>query len=158
MQQEKARFKEGQTFPKRVRHVKARTKKHSIPTANDLDGVAIGIVRLHDYYKFNLTSFTSEGVLETDGWRSESNGDLTVWDAFKIGVKGSSHMILGSGIEIMLHALEKSKLEGVTVPPFVESLDRNVLKHLIKCTYNLKRQKIFPKQLTLFTRFILFLQ
>ena len=41
-------------------------------------------------------------------------------------------MLLGSGIEIMLHALEKSKLEGVTVPPFIESLDQKVLKNLIK--------------------------
>ena len=119
-QEEKKKLKPNQKFPKRVRHVRARTKKHPIPTSEDLDGVAIGIVRLHDYYKYNLTSFASEGVLETDEWRSESIGDLTVWDAFKIGVKGSNHMLLGSGIEIMLHALEKAKLGGVSVPPFVE--------------------------------------
>ena len=112
--------------------MKNRAKKHPIPTANDLDGIAIGIVRLHDYYKFNLTSFTSEGVLETDEWRADSNGDLTVWDAFKIGVKGSNSMILGSGIEIMLAALEKAKLESVTVPPFIDPLDQKVLKNLIK--------------------------
>ena len=135
-QEEKKRFKKDQAFPKRVRHVIARSKKHPIPTATDLDGVAIGIVRLHDYYKFNLTSFANEGVLETDDWRSESNGDLTVWDAFKIGVKGSNNMILGSGIEIMLHALEKAKLEGVSVPPFVETLDMKVLKNLIKTGTN----------------------
>ena len=41
-------------------------------------------------------------------------------------------MILGSGIEIMMHALEKSKLERVTVPPFIDPLDQKVLKNLIK--------------------------
>ena len=131
-QKEKESFKEGQKFPKRVRHVHNRKKKHHIPSATNLDGVAIGIVRLHDYYKFNLTSFAYEGVIETDEDRYESNGDLTVWDAFKIGVKGSNQMLLGSGIEIMKHALEKSKLESVSVPPFIEPLDQKVLKNLIK--------------------------
>ena len=41
-------------------------------------------------------------------------------------------MFLGSGIEIMMHALEKSKLESVTVPPFIDPLDQKVLKNLIK--------------------------
>ena len=131
-QQEQQKFKDGQKFPKRVRHVKNRAKKHHIPSATDLDGIAVGIVRLHDYYKFNLTSFASEGVIETDDSRYESNGDLTVWDSFKIGVKGANNMILGSGIEIMKHALEKSKLESVSVPPFIEPLDQKVLKNLIK--------------------------
>ena len=57
---------------------------------------------------------------------------MTVWDSFKIGVKGANNMILGSGIEIMKHALEKSKLESVSVPPFIEPLDQKVLKNLIK--------------------------
>jgi len=139
---EKAQFKEGQKFPKRVRHVTTRSKKHQIPSGNDLDGIAVGIVRLHDYYKFNLTSFASEGVLETDEWRSESNGDLTVWDAFKIGVKGANSMFLGSGIEIMLHALAKAKLESVTVPPFIEPLDQKVLKNLIKTAKTVHDQKL----------------
>jgi len=140
--QEKEKFKEGQKFPKRVRHVKNRSKKHHIPSSTDLDGIAIGIVRLHDYYKFNLTSFATEGVIETDDSRYESNGDLTVWDAFKIGVKGSNNMILGSGIEIMMHALEKSKLESVTVPPFIDPLDQKVLKNLIKTAKTVHDQKL----------------
>ena len=41
-------------------------------------------------------------------------------------------MLLGSGLEIMLHALEKAKSDGVSVPPFVEALDNKVLRNLIK--------------------------
>merc|ERR1719322_717250 len=93
---EKERFPAGQKFPKRVRKVLKRSKRKHIPGAEDLDGIAIGIVRLHDYYKFNLTSFVQEGVLETDDFRSESNGDLTVWDAYKIAVQGANSMLLGS--------------------------------------------------------------
>ncbi len=52
--QEEKKHKQGQ-MPKRVRKVLARRKKHHIPGADDLDGVAIGIARLHDYYRFNMT-------------------------------------------------------------------------------------------------------
>ena len=141
-QDEKQRLKPDQKFPKRVRKVIARSKKKHIPGADDLDGVSVGIVRLHDYYKFNVTSFVQEGVLETDEWRSESNGELTVWDAFKIGVKGANQMFLGSGIDIMLSALEKAKVEGVSVPPFVEALDFKVLKNLIKTAKTVHDQKL----------------
>ena len=36
-------------------------------------------------------------------------------------------MFLGSGIEIMLHAMEKAKTEGmVSTPPFIDPLDMKV--------------------------------
>ena len=81
-------------------------------------------------------------MIETDEYVAESNGDLTVWDAFKIGVKGANNLILGSGLEIMLHALEKAKTDGVTVPPFVDALDMKVLKNLIKTAKTVHDQKL----------------
>ncbi len=63
--------------------------------------------RLHDYYRYNLSTFVNEGVIETDEIRAETSGELTVWDAFKIGVKGANSMLLGSGIDIMLQAFDK---------------------------------------------------
>ncbi len=51
--QEEKKHKKGQ-MPKRVRKVLARRKKAHVPGAEDLDGVAIGITRLHDYYKFDM--------------------------------------------------------------------------------------------------------
>jgi hypothetical protein len=52
--QEEKKFKKGQ-LPKRVRRVLARSKRAHVPGADDLDGVSVGLVRLHDYYKFNTT-------------------------------------------------------------------------------------------------------
>jgi len=135
------KMKKGQ-LPKRVRRVLARKKRSHIPGAEDLDGIAVGIVRLHDYYKFNTTSFITEGVIEYEDQKYESNGDLTVWDAFKIGVKGANNMILGSGLDIMLSALEKAKSDGVSVPPFVEALDMKVLRNLIKTAKTVHDQKL----------------
>ena len=43
-------------LPKRVKRVLARSRRDHIPGQPDLDGVAVGIVRLHDYYQFNTTS------------------------------------------------------------------------------------------------------
>ena len=40
-----------------------------------------------------IFSFITEGVIEYEDQKYESNGDLTVWDAFKIGVKGANNMI-----------------------------------------------------------------
>lgn len=71
--------------------------------------VKILFFRLHDYYRFNISTFVNEGAVETDEIRAETTGDLTVWDAFKIGVKGANSMLLGSGIDIMLSAFEKVK-------------------------------------------------
>ncbi len=129
-------------LPKRVRRVMKRSKNSHIPGEADLDGIAIGLVRLHDYYKFDTESFTTEGAIEFGEDRFESNGDLTVWDAFKIGVKGANSMLLGSGLDIMLQALEKAKTDGVTVPPFVEVLDMKVLKNLIKTAKTVHDQKL----------------
>ena len=64
-----------------------RRKSHHVPDQPDVDGVAKGIVRLHDYYKFNTTNFVNEGAIQMDDMVHETTGDLTVWDAFKIGVK-----------------------------------------------------------------------
>ena len=64
-----------------------RRKTHHVPDQPDVDGVAKGIVRLHDYYKFNTTNFVNEGAIQMDDMVHETTGDLTVWDAFKIGVK-----------------------------------------------------------------------
>ncbi len=133
----------GGDVAKRVRKVLARRKKDHVPGEADLDGVAVGIVRLHDYYKFNTSSFVEEGIFETDNWRVETTGDLTVWDAFKIGVKGTNHMFLGSGIDIMLRAFDKAKLEGmVSTPPFIDALDMKVLKNLIKTAKTVHDQKL----------------
>ena len=51
-------------------------------------------------------------------------------------------MLLGSGLEIMLHALEKAKSDGVSVPPFVEALDNKVLRNLIKTAKTVHDQKL----------------
>ena len=61
-----------------------------MPDQPDVDGVAKGIVRLHDYYKFNTTNFVNEGAIQMNDMIHETTGDLTVWDAFKIGVKVES--------------------------------------------------------------------
>lgn len=130
-------------LPKRVKRVFARKKRDHVPGAADLDGVAVGIVRLHDYYKFNTSSFVDEGVFETNEWKVETTGELTVWDAFKIGVKGTNNMFLGSGIDIMIRALSKAKDDGmVSVPPFIEALDMKVLKNLIKTAKTVHDQKL----------------
>ena len=129
-------------LPKRVRRVMKRSKNSHIPGEADLDGIAVGLVRLHDYYKFNTESFITEGAIEYEDQRFESNGDLTVWDAFKIGVKGANSMLLGSGLDIMLSALDKAKADGVTVPPFVETLDLKVLRNLIKTAKTVHDQKL----------------
>ena len=72
-----------------------------------------------------------------------TTGELTVWDAFKIGVKGTNKMFLGSGIDIMIHALEKAKEDGmVTTPPFIDPLDIKVLKNLIKTAKTVHDQKL----------------
>ena len=89
-----------------------------------------------------IFSFITEGVIEYEDQKYESNGDLTVWDAFKIGVKGANNMILGSGLDIMLSALEKAKSDGVSVPPFVEALDMKVLRNLIKTAKTVHDQKL----------------
>ena len=52
--QDEKKAKKGQ-MPKRVRRVMSRSKRSHIPGEADLDGVAIGLVRLHDYYKYDLT-------------------------------------------------------------------------------------------------------
>jgi hypothetical protein len=41
--------------------------------------------RLHDYYGFNTTEFVNEGVISVGKERFHTTGELTVWDAFKIG-------------------------------------------------------------------------
>ena len=94
------------------------------------------------YWYFLIFSFITEGVIEYEDQKYESNGDLTVWDAFKIGVKGANQMILGSGLDIMLSALEKAKSDGVSVPPFVEALDMKVLRNLIKTAKTVHDQKL----------------
>ena len=65
-----------------------------------------------------------------------------MWDAFKIGVKGANTLLLGSGLDIMLHAFEKAKTDGVSVPPFVETLDMKVLRNLIKTAKTVHDQKL----------------
>ncbi|CAB4062470.1 P4HA [Lepeophtheirus salmonis] len=110
-------------LPKRVRKLLSRSKREHLPGAEDLDGASTALVRLHEYYNFNITSFVEEGVIETkDGERFETTGELSVWDIFKIGVKGTNMMILGSGIEIMSHGLAKAKRDGLTVHD--QKLDR----------------------------------
>ena len=69
-----------------------RRTTHHVPDQPDVDGVAKGIVRLHDYYKFNTTNFVNEGAIQMNDMVHETTGDLTVWDAFKIGVKVGVHI------------------------------------------------------------------
>ena len=66
---------------------------------------------MHDTYRFNVTSFVRNGVFETDDVTAETGAadGLTVWDAFKIGVKGANVLFLASGIDIMESALDKAK-------------------------------------------------
>ncbi len=73
-----------------------------------------------------------EGIFETENFVSASNGDVTVWDAFKIGVKGANKMFLGSGLDIMITALAKAQAEGVSMPPFIQPMDVSVLKNLVR--------------------------
>jgi len=127
---------------KRVLKVSNRRKTHHIPDQPDVDGVAKGIVRLHDYYKFNTTNFVNEGVIDTGRDVHETTGDLSVWDAFKIGVKGTNAMILGSGIQILEEALAKAQVEGVTTPAFIEELDLKVLRNLVKTAKTVHDQKL----------------
>jgi len=127
---------------KRVMKVINRRDTHHIPDQPDVDGVAKGIVRLHDYYKFNTTTFVNEGVIENGDGFHETTGDLSVWDAFKIGVKGTNAMILGSGIQILDEALAKAQLEGVTTPAFIEELDMKVLRNLVKTAKTVHDQKL----------------
>ena len=51
-------------------------------------------------------------------------------------------MLLGSGLDIMLNALDKAKTDGVSVPPFVEALDMKVLRNLIKTAKTVHDQKL----------------
>merc|ERR1712123_1540 len=127
---------------KRVMKVINRRDTHHIPDQPDVDGVAKGIVRLHDYYKFNTTTFVNEGVIENGDGFHETTGDLSVWDAFKIGVKGTNAMNLGSGIQILDEALAKAQLEGVTTPAFIEELDMKVLRNLVKTAKTVHDQKL----------------
>ncbi len=73
LSQERQRRSGGDQLPKRVRRVLARSKRDHVPGSDDLDGVAVGIVRLHDYYKFNTSSFVDEGVFETEEWKVRRN-------------------------------------------------------------------------------------
>jgi len=127
---------------KNIRYVRRRYKKHYIPTPGDVDAIATEIVRLHDFYKFNLDSFASEGILESNAFASKSNNNLTVWDLFNIGLKGSSSLILGSGIKIMMEALKKSKLESFTVPVFVNPSSDDMLTNLIKTAKSVHDQRL----------------
>ena len=128
---------------KRLTKVLERRKKLHVPEQQDLDGVAKGIVRLHDFYKFNTSHFVNEGVLDLgEGDIFQTTGDLSVWDAFKIGVKGTNAMILGSGLQILDSALEKAHMEGVTTPPFIDELDIKVLKNIVKTAKTVHDQKL----------------
>ncbi|QQP49618.1 Prolyl 4-hydroxylase subunit alpha-2 [Caligus rogercresseyi] len=140
------RYKESHPgkLPKRVRKLLTRSKRDHVPGAEDLDGASIALVRLHDYYNFNLTSFVEEGIIETqEGERYETTGDLSVWDIFKIGVKGTNMLMLGSGIEIMSYGLSKAKREGlVSTPPFVDGHDFKTLKNIVKTAKTVHDQKL----------------
>ena len=134
--------------PKSIRYVRRRSKTHHIPTPGDVDAIATEIVRLHDFYQFNIASFASEGILESNVFACKSNSNLTVWDLFNIGLKGSSSLILGSGIKIMMQALKKSKLESFTVPLFINPSSDDVLTNLIETGRYLKTQKVlFQKRI-----------
>lgn len=112
--------------------VRMLTSRTNVPTSNELDYVSSSIARLHTYYRFNLTLFTFNGLLQTNEWSASSSVDLTVWDAFKIGQKGCSKMYVSSGVDIMEQALAKSYRENVTLPPFIEDLDAQNLEELLQ--------------------------
>ena len=81
---------------------------------------------------------------------------LYIWDAFKIGVKGTNAMFLGTGIDMMDKALEKAVVEGVSSPAFIEELDVRVLRNLIKTSkrssaakpdrHGLEDHKVMPNE------------
>ena len=128
---------------KRVLKALSRRNVTHVPDQPDLDGIAKGIVRLHDYYKFNTTQFVNEGVLDIgDGNIYETVGDLSVWDAFKIGVKGTNALILGSGLQILDAALEKANFEGVTTPTFIDEFEIKTLKNIVKTAKTVHDQKL----------------
>ena len=109
----------------------SRSNRHPVPSSIDLDGISVGIVRLHDYYNFNISYFASAGVWAKSEFKSKSIGNLTTWDVFRIGLKGCNKMLLGSGIEFMNHALQMSMLGSISVPPFIDPIDQKVLRNLI---------------------------
>jgi len=139
---EEDRGRRGGNIGKRMSHVLARRDNRHVPKEEDVDGVARGIVRLHDFYRFNLTDFVNEGVINLDGIRHETTGDLTVWDAFKIGVKGTNGLIFGSGIQVLEAALVKASSEGFSAPTFINPLDLKVLKNLVATAKTVHDQKL----------------
>ena len=77
-----------------------------------------------------------------DGNIYETTGELSVWDSFKIGVKGTNAMILGSGLQILDSALEKANFDGVSTPAFIEELDIKVLKNIVRTAKTVHDQKL----------------
>ena len=73
-----------------------------------MDGVSMGIIRLQDTYKFNTTELVGRGVFQTDdvSTQDESQG-LTVWDAFKIGVKGTNRCRVRENLKDVTDMLQR---------------------------------------------------
>ena len=67
-----------------------------------MDGVSMGIIRLHDTYRFNTTELVARGIFKTDDvtTQDETQG-LTVWDAFKIGVKGTERCRVRENLKVL---------------------------------------------------------
>ena len=115
-----------------MRHILNRSKMHTVPSSFDLDGISVGIVRLHDFYSFNLSSSATEVSVQKNEFQSRLHENLTTWDLFRIGLKGYNKMLMRSGIEFMSHALQESMSGNSTVPPFVDPIDQNTLKRLLR--------------------------
>ncbi len=82
LEQEKVR--RNGNVSKRVKRVLARSKRDHVPGAPDLDGVAVGIVRLHDYYK----------VRDQSRCVCEGGGDLDPVNVFKSSSCSSTRLPL----------------------------------------------------------------
>ena len=109
-----------------------RSKTHRVPTSTDLDGISVGIVRLYDFYNFNLSYFATDDPVQKSEFQSRLIENLTTWDLFRIGLKGCNKMLMRSGIEFMSLALQKSMSGDFTIPPFVDPIDQNMLNRLLR--------------------------
>jgi hypothetical protein len=56
-------------------------------------------IRLHDYYRFNATELVKEGAITLGQDVFPTTGDLSVWDAFKIGSQPAYRTFLKRGPE-----------------------------------------------------------
>ena len=129
-------------LPKRVKRILGRRDEEHVPGQTDLDGAATAMVRLHDFYRFNVSRLVNEGVIDAPGIAPTEGAYITVWDVFKMAVKGVSKYIMGSGIEFMQEALVHAKTVEMSAPPFIPAIQLETLTGLIKTSKTIHDQKL----------------